>query len=191
MTTQLRFHFEFPSRPPIRWRPPRGPRSRIHRCGVCAAKWPAFFDVPDSVCGGITFRRISAGISSVSTAGESWSLRRTMAPFSAGAAGRWRCGARHGGSGMGSRRTSRSTRSGSICGGMASWRVFRTDPFVRCLFAGGSALSFNSAIVSLTARRGRDVPCRKPSLRSGLQDFCSWRAPRPRPPQSLCRPPRP
>ena len=39
-------------------------------------------------------------------------------------------------------------------------------------------------------RIGRDGSCRKPQLRSGLQDFCSRRAPRPRPPRSLCRPPR-
>ena len=46
---QLRFRFEFPARPPIRWRAPRTFRERIQRCGVCAAKWPAFFDVADDV----------------------------------------------------------------------------------------------------------------------------------------------
>lgn len=46
------------------------------------------------------------------------------------------------------------------------------------------------AIVSLPTRRGRNRSCRKPSLRSGLQDFCSRRAPRPLPPRLLCRPPR-
>ena len=46
--SQLRFRFEFPSRPPIHWQPLR-PRRRSGRCGICAAKNPAFFDVPDSV----------------------------------------------------------------------------------------------------------------------------------------------
>jgi hypothetical protein len=46
---QLEFRFEFPSRPPIRWRRLRLPRRGPLRCGVCAAKWPAFFDVPDIV----------------------------------------------------------------------------------------------------------------------------------------------
>jgi hypothetical protein len=46
---QLEFSFEFPSRPPIGWRRLRLPRRGPLRCGVCAAKWPAFFDVPDIV----------------------------------------------------------------------------------------------------------------------------------------------
>jgi hypothetical protein len=46
---QLEFCFAFASRPQICWRPPRSGRERILRCGVCAAKWPAFFDVPDDV----------------------------------------------------------------------------------------------------------------------------------------------
>jgi hypothetical protein len=46
---QLRFSFAFPSRPPIRWRPSPSPRACIQRCGICAAKNPAFFDVPGRV----------------------------------------------------------------------------------------------------------------------------------------------
>jgi hypothetical protein len=47
--SQLQFCFGFSSRPAIRWRKPRTFRERILRCGICAVKWPAFFDVPDTV----------------------------------------------------------------------------------------------------------------------------------------------
>jgi hypothetical protein len=46
---QLELRFAFPNRPAIRWRKPRTSRARINRCGLCATKDPAFFDVPPAV----------------------------------------------------------------------------------------------------------------------------------------------
>jgi hypothetical protein len=47
---QFELRFAFPDRPAIRWRRPLlGPRRRFNRCGLCAVKQPAFFDVPDKV----------------------------------------------------------------------------------------------------------------------------------------------
>jgi ferredoxin len=37
------------SRPAIRWQPPPSPRQRHNWCGLCSAKNPALFDVPNEV----------------------------------------------------------------------------------------------------------------------------------------------
>jgi hypothetical protein len=40
---------QFAHRPPSAWRPVPGRRCRVIRCGLCARRWPRFFDVPDVV----------------------------------------------------------------------------------------------------------------------------------------------
>jgi hypothetical protein len=40
---------QFTRVPGVTWRPVPGPRRRVQRCGLCAGRWPPFFDVPDVV----------------------------------------------------------------------------------------------------------------------------------------------
>jgi hypothetical protein len=113
---QLEFCFAFASRPQICWRPPRSGRERILRCGVCAAKWPAFFDVPDDVWRHYVPAKRRGHIVCIGC----WRKlvgRRTTASISGGTAVRLRCGARPGGGVVASLGTRRLIGSGLPCGG--------------------------------------------------------------------------